>query len=678
MTNPNKFNEEVGLLRRGWVDSYDPETDTIDIKLNNSPINSSNPAHTVPAPHTLFQNNGIYIGTLPDSGTPVVCAMGSGGQYYIVSFLAENLPVVPTLTTGQLLIQTNDDTKISLDTDNNITIGSDADRLHINTDSHFISSNIDNEYNFTQASRHVKGVVKRDLVINTNFDQNSKLESDNYDPNFFVIGMDPTASPTSVIVGSNKNPPLVEDREMHYEFQYESSINNDLVESTLYGTTHSSSVPPPPDLNRRTSRADTMSLTLDSPNYLMEVVKGTVVDIFGNILDLNRNPIPVGQGQNTLQASNSSNKVQAFINIKALERKSIAYHFEINARKDLAASNGTLVLPDINSNADYSRNRSRFFFDIDKEGQFKMNVPASSNTGNIPLLTRAENYSSFGTTDNGNTDQLTFITDNKDIFLDSFAAPLATINNSGFNYATPRGSIKLIDGNGGDGAPLDRITTNIIGTPTHIMHGTVYHDILQTCYMQQTNNYLNYQLGTSTVPIIINDQTFPPLTNVVSDTITISGASANAGGRSGSINLDGSLEVNIGANTIDRQSLWLDTAGGIVANVGRDLQNRSAMMSLNGDVYLQIGGFGVSGDSRFKNAMNGAIGAKFDIRVMDSGGQCHIIRFDDNGITIMSHGNLQIHSAKDLTLSADHNMTIDAETLTVQERGVLKVLGGSV
>lgn len=677
MTNPNLFNEEVGLLRRGWIDSYDTETNTLKVKLNNAPITSSNPPVTVPSSPSFFYNNGLFMGSLPVEGTPVVVGQGSGGQYYLVSTLVENLPLIPELELGKFILQSNNDTKITLDTDYNITFGSDADRIHINTNSHFSSSNIDNEYNFTQASRHVKGVVKRDLVINTNFDQNSKLENDNYDPFYYTIGMDPTASPTSVIVGSNKNPAFVEDREIHYEFQYDSSINDDLTESNLYGTTHSSTVPAPPNLNRRTSRADTLSLTLASPNFLMEVVKGTSVDIFGNILDLNRNPIPVGQGQNTIQAGSSSDKIQAFLAIKALERKSIAYHFEINARKDLTAANGTLALPNINSNADYSRSRSRFFLDIDKEGQFKMNVPASSETGNIPLLARYENYSTFSADDNGNPNQLTFISDDKDIFLDSFAAPLATPVTSGFNYATARGSIKLVDNSGADGAPLDRITSNIIGTPTHIMHGTVFHDLLQTCYVHQNNSFINYQLGTSTVPIVINDQTFPPLTNVVSDTIIVGGTGANAGGRSGSINFDGSIEVNIGANTVDRQSLWLDTAGGIVANVGRDARGRSAVMSMNGDVYLQIGGFGVSGDQRFPS-MNGTKGGTFDIRVMDNGGQCHVIRFDDNGITIMSHGNLQIHSAQNLTLTADHNMTLDAETLTIQERGVLKVLGGSV
>jgi hypothetical protein len=143
------------------------------------------------------------------------------------------------------------------------------------------------------------------------------------------------------------------------------------------------------------------------------------------------------------------------------------------------------------------------------------------------------------------------------------------------------------------------------------------------------------------------------------------------------MNFDGSIEVNIGANTIDRQSMWLDTAGGIVVNMGRDNSGRSAMMSMNGDVYLQIGGFGVSGDQRFPT-LNGSKGGTFDIRVINSGGQCSVVRFDDNGVTLITPGNLQIHSNQDLTITADHNMTIESETMTIQGRGVKKVLGGSI
>jgi len=422
--------------------------------------------------------------------------------------------------------------------------------------------------------------------------------------------------------------------------------------------------------NRRKSRSDTLSLSLVSPNYLMEQTKGTVVDIFGNILDLNRSPLPIGKDQNTIRPDKTTDKTKSFFDIKALERKSLAYHFEINARKDLAGKNGTISLPDINSNADYSRLRSRFFLDIDKEGQFKLNVPASSETGNVPLLTRYENYSTFGTEDNNNPNKLIFRNDSLDIFQDSFASPKATPNDSGFSYSNDRGSIQIKNGDA-DGAPIDRITGS------HIKHGTVYHDILQTCYVHQNNQFIDYQAGTTTVPTV-NIKNIPELKNIVSDVIKVSGPDANAGGRSGSLNFEGSVEFNIGANTIDRQSLWLDTAGGIVGNFGRDINGRSAVINMNGHCYWQLGGMGVSGDSRFIKQNNGNIGAVLDLRVMSSGGYCTILRIDDNGITIMTPGNTAIHSKGSLKLTSDADIEIEGETVSIQGRGVIKEFGASI
>lgn len=677
--------EQVGLLREGYIESYDPKTNKLKVRLNNAQMNSASPVVDVPNPHSLFQNNGLFIGTKPTSGTAVVVGQGSGNKYYCVSTLPDPIklnelpgydPYAGTdLDSEKLLIQSGDATKITLDTAFNIQLGSDAERLHLNTDWSYFSHNFDNQYSFTQASRRVVGTVKRDITINTNYDQNTKLENDDYEQVYTVIPFDPKTTASSVIVGSNKNPPFVEDREMVYEFEYDASITDDLHESLLYGPKGSAKLPPPPTLNRRTSRADTLSLTLAAPNYLMETVKGTVVDIWGNILDLNRNPLPVGQGQNTINANISKDTVKSFLAIKEIERKSVAYHFEINARKDLTGKNGQVSLPDINSNADYARNRSRFFFDVDKEGQFKLNVPASSEVGNIPLLARYENYSTFSPDDNGNPNQLTAIKDNKDIFLDSFAAPIATPTGDGFSFASARGSIKVVDGSNAAATPLDRITSDSIGTPTHMMHGTAYHDILQTCYVHQNNAFIDYSYGGSKASVDIKQ--FAPLTNVVSDTIITSGPNANSGGRSGSLNFDGSLEMNVGANTIDRQSLWIDTAGGIVGNFGRDLNGRSAILNMNGDVYLQVGGYGVGSDSRFQNVNNKGRGGVFDIRVIDDNNQAHILRFDSKGLTIMSHGNMQLFAGGSLSIGANHDINIDCETLTMQGRMHLKEFGGS-
>jgi hypothetical protein len=419
----------------------------------------------------------------------------------------------------------------------------------------------------------------------------------------------------------------------------------------------------------------------------METVKGTVVDIFGNILDLNRNPLQIGVEQNTINAKRSTDKVQSFLNIKELERKSIAYHFELNARKDLSGKNNkkdntdVLALLDINSNSDYARNRSRFFFDIDKEGQFKINVPSSSEKGNIPLLARYENYSTFGT---DNPDKFEYRDDHLDIFLDSFSAP-----NVGRNSSTPipidssnRGSITIMNGDA-IGTPKDRITTK------PIKHGTAYHDILNTCYSLSEIGFLSYQndelpdrcIDIQAITDVNNSVDGPDLNHIVTSVIKTTGSDANAGGRSGAINLDGSLEFNIGANTIDRQSLWFDTAGGIVANVGRDLKNRSLAMNMDGDMYLQLGGVGVSTDSRFNGPNgpnNGFRGAVLDIRVLTDGLFTTMIRIDKDGVSILTPSFLKVHASQGIKMTSDADISIECETLTLQKRLVQKETGGSI
>jgi len=668
------FDPPTGLLQRGSIAGYDPVRGTIQVQLNNAPAVKGQNRLTVevPAPYSLFLNNGLFIGTVPDRGTPVVVGQGLGGNYYFVSFLAENIPVVPQLTQNELLIQSNNDTYITLDTANNITLGSDVNNIHINTGNknfpktNLITLTFQNENHFTQAYRQVGGLVKRDLRPNIYFDFNTKLEDDEYDKKYKIIGLDPTLTSNDITSGSSKNPPLTEHREIVYEFQYLSDVLDDNTEAIRYsGTGFAPSNYTSP--NRRKSRADTLSLSLVSPNYLMETIKGTVVDIFGNILDINRVPIPVGQGSNTLKPDNSPDKTAAYISIRELERNSLAFHFEINARKNLSTQSGETVLNTLNVNSDiYNAKllRSRFSFDVNKEGQFKLNVPSSSETGSIPLLARYENYSTYGPEDNGNPNKLWFRNDNLDIFLDGLAAFQATpSNDGGFTYSTTHGSINIMDGDV-VATPIDRITN------THLKHGTIFHDILQTCYVHQNNQFLNYQNGENPLPLDLSY--IAPLLGVVSPTIYVGGPSANSGGRSGSLNFDGMLELNIGANTIDRQSLWLDCAGGMVANIGRDINSRSAIVSMNGDFYLQIGGFGVSGDTRFENLFNGNYGAVLDLRVSCGGGYVNMIRVDSHGITVLSPGNIAIHSKGNMTLTADANMTLDAATITILERGVLK------
>lgn len=684
----NMFDPPFGQLKKGNIIGFNADEGTLTVQLlDASAMKGRNPIPIkIPAPHSLFYNNGLFIGSLPSKDTPIIVGEGRGGQYFFVSHYAEDLSKVPQLSLGELLIQSTNNSFISLDLNSNIVLGSDLNNIHINSGNanfqktNYITLNFENENHITQSSRSISGLIKRDLKYNDQFDPETKFENDLYDSYYKIIGMDPTASPNDLTVGSTKNPPLIEQRQLIYEYQYQSNIDDDITESNKYlGSPPGSIFYSSP--NRRKSRADTLSLSLVSPNYLMESVKGTVVDIFGNILNLNRVPLPIGKdAATTLRPNISINQQQSYLNIRALERKSIAYHFELNARKDPKPQLPGNPPLDINANNYNAKlQRSRFSFDIDKEGQFKINVPASSETGNVSLLCRYENYSTFGPEDNNNPNKLWYRKDidNLDIFVDSFAAPNLTPSNanSGFDISFPHGSVSLKDGNS-DAGPIDRISKFVDNDIYHIKHGTAHHDILRTCSMHQNNETLNSSSQTNPNPININY--IKNLSDIVSTEIRISGnaspinGGANAGGRSGSINLDGSLEVNIGANTIDRQSLWLDTAGGLVANVGRDRNQRSAIMNFDGDVIIQIGGFGVSGDARFLPlGQDGKYIATLDLRVF-AGGYSHMFRIDNLGVTVFTPGRLAIQADSGIQISSDSDIYIDSESLFLNQRMVLK------
>jgi hypothetical protein len=700
----NSFDPPANMIRNGTIVGYDPITNTLQVRLTeNSSLKGKPIPVSVPAYFPLSDSNGAFIGTLPVKGTTVTLSQAAGGQFYIVNHQQESLNNIPDLTLGEMLLYTTETSFVSLDMDSHIYAGSDTNNIHIFAGSqqypktNFITLNFENENHFNQAYREIGGLVKRDLRPNplaASYDGSSKLADDSYDIFYSLIGLDPTATANDLPIGPTKNPPLVEHRQIVYEFQYQSDVESDAIESNKY-TSNPPTSPTYVTQNRRASRADTMSLSLVEPNFLMEEVKGTVVDIFGNILDLNRGGLPVGlSASTTLRTTGttaSTNAQQSYLNIRALERKSIAYHLEINARKDPAPTFPGVTQIDLSINADnYNAKllRSRFSLDVDKEGQFKLNVPASSNVGNIPLLVRPENYSTFATTDSGNPNQTWFTPSpnntGQDIYVDSFAAPMTTINNTGvptFTNSFNHGSIKLIDGDtGADQGPVDRISQFVDNNPFNIRHGTVFHDILQTCYLtRDSTEVLSFPTGgVNNVPVTYLSTDMATNAAVASPQIIVTGAGANAGGRSGSINFDGSIEMNVGANTIDRQSLWLDTAGGAVVNLGRDTQQRSLVMGMDGHAFIQIGGYGISGDARFDAlGQDGLVNGILDLRIY-SGGFVHMIRIDSLGMVLMSPGRVGIHAGQGLTLSSDGDMVIDCETLTVQQRGVKKVFGGSL
>jgi hypothetical protein len=347
----------------------------------------------------------------------------------------------------------------------------------------------------------------------------------------------------------------------------------------------------------------------------------------------------------------------AYQQIKREERKNIAYHFELNAKKEEARVNP----PDVNVRTDYARARSRFSLDIDKEGQLKLNVPASSSYGNIPLLTRYENYSTVNPNPKTNDPNDLMFNQNggggsTDILIESF------INNP---------VITLVDSLMTNAAPVDRFSP--AGQTNYIQHGTVYHDITMVCSsmvvgptLYVPNEYKPFsEIATGGIT---------PLQTVVSTKINVSGDGANGGGRSASLNFDGSVELNIGANQIDRQSLWLDCEGGVVANIGRDLPNNASILaSTDGGIFLEVGGKTAPQDTRFPEGGNtDPIAGIVDIRVAVGNGEWVCFRLDEAGLTVSTPTRISLVSNGNMNLISSGTITVDAPVLNIQGRNVLK------
>jgi hypothetical protein len=667
--------ELVGLLKVAVIEDFDESSGEVYITFPNSQSTvtwGQSTRTTIPIPYPLAYSNGFFIGCKPKIKDQIIVAQGTTNTYYFVSFLDTN-PKLEKPSDDELLIRVSDSSKIKLNSlQDTIKMGSENYNINVvNTnnygDSGVLISNFKNSYLFTHATRKTVGVIKRDKERNPIIDDFSKLSSESYESELSEIGLDPKSS---VFIGNStyKNPPLVENRELVYEFSPEANVSDDLSEAQIYGKSQSIEKKNYTRQNRRLAKTDTLSLSLYAPNHLMETVKGTVVDIFGNILDLNRQPIGVGSENLTLkdEETKKDDKSKIFNDIKALHRKAMAFHFEINAKKDLFGNNNKIQLPDLNSKDDYARSRSRFFIDIDKEGQFKLNVPASSESGNIPLLARYENFSTFSPEDDGNPNKLIESEDGKDIYLDGFASD-AYRKKAIFAGAAGKspGTIEIIDGDK-PATPLDRIDN------VHIKHGTAYHDILDTCWLHKDGNqmYFDYQTaGQETIDFA----SIPKLEASAADKIYISGDKKNAGGRSGQANFDGLIELNIGASTADRQSMWLDFAGGIVGNIGKDLRNNSALLSMDGNLMLQIGTTtGITSDSRFIKSSNEVQGGVLDIRVFRQGGFAHMIRIDDNGVSVMTGGQLRMFSKGNMILRSDSSIKMDAPQVFIQDRMVAK------
>lgn len=706
---------------------------------------------TIPIPHPFSgRGEGIYVGLRP--GTLVALNKASSTRFVPVAiiplrgFYSPSLSDIsemhfddvapPDITDGEIIVQGIAGGQLKLDADGNVALrnslweglylGGDQDEAHRCS----ILRMPPVAYVISQTGLEAQGIIRRDIRPNE-----ESLDAAAYDLMFDLdaehlleeVGRNPTQDVThgtrkaptggqDAAAPTFRNPPFVERRRVLYEFGTGWNVDTRQEEERML---REGILPVRVFSDRRERRSNILSLSLAYPNELMETVDGTLVDIFGNLLDINRGIIqpPSGKDPKTILDSMLENA-----------RHTVVLHREINTRKGWSYIGSgipdVIDVPDPSQSADNARDRSRWFVDVDKEGLTKLNIPATSETGTVPLLVRHETSSTVEMDKDGNAktdgrseedakrlfrNDLAEGQQRQDVFADQFGP-----GGIGVKHVASQGeqATDLSMGNRLAGKDTSYVDAERASLPETVEAGTAFHDITRTAarLLEASMNALSYDSVNKDAPTPEGDgaalngeviQSFlaSPGTPVQRDEAGRPTNYPNAGGRSLHMNLDGSLEVSVGANTVDRLSWILDTAGGIVARIGRDRYGRSAVLHMDGSLAMEIGGYdflGSSGDvdRRFGDRstslpkdINVFRAGKVVIRVRrantdgtgpdtDADNKDQVLIIDENGISLQATGQLSLSSTMDMVLQSKASIVLDAENIVCykdnQQRIVLR------
>ena len=625
----------------------------------------------IPNPYA-GRGGGIFAGIEKDS--IILVAPGPGEKWYCVAQVpdrnfyfdlggatdirAHETPY-PNIKPGEVILKSNQGSRLDLLDNGNIRVNVGASNrlsdIELSRLSNALFVRADNNYNFNESGRLIQGIIKRDLnatEVEADTSTINFLDSERYDKLLKDIGRFPRNEvrrrTTKLTKDIYRNPALAEKREIIYEYADSFNVKDFEKEVSLAGFSAEpkplKSDSAPEDRNNR--RTDVLNLNLLNFNHLIERIEGTVVDIYGNVLDINRNIIDIPPIKDNVRFDR--NDTAGFRRIYDYHRRSIKLHYEINSRKPISTSEPEEARQVVNNAKDFSR----WSFDVDGEGLTKINIPASSETGNIPVLGRY-----FTSRDPEDKLRGSFKDgERRDVRIKQFGAKQVdgdgnnTDNFAGPNIRNDNYRPKQVD---------DRTVTV----------GSAYHDL-----MNIANSI--FESGALANPSRINGvSSNGPMASSINN--TIGDDAANAGGRSAHINMDGSLEMFMGADTIDKKSLVIDTQGGIISHIGRDRNGRSIIQQTDGDIILQVGGTGSNTtDSRFSDTEDRP--GRIEIHLNRPGnGTPQKILIDENGITFDIQGNAVFKSTGDMVLESGARLLLNGELMyaygasNVEEREIL-------
>ena len=598
-----------------------------------------------PIPHPYAgRGGGIFVGIERDA--LILVTNGPGEKWYCIAVVpdhnfyfgldgAADIRVhespYPKLKEGEVVLKSNQGSRVDLLDNGNVRLnagaGDSLSDFELSRVSNAMFTRVDSQYSFTNASRLISGAIKRDMMSKESAaDTNTMnfLDSERYERLLQEIGRYPKNEThlrtTKMIKDTFRNPSLAEKREIIYEYansynvkDFESEVTNSRqIDGTSVDLQYPSGA-------RATRRTDILNLNQQNFNHLIEKVEGTLVDIYGNVLDINRNIVNVPE---VTDVEADGGDTDGLRRVYDHHRRSIKMHYEINSRKPIAATDAT----EADKVGDNAKNFSRWSVDVDGEGLTKINIPASSETGNIPVLSRY--FTSVDDADiNAIPPEERKNSDRRDVSIKQFG---------------PDSGTKIKNDNYRPVATDDRVVTV----------GTAHHNLMETAELIITGGSLNGH-GQLNVP------SAPPLSAEVDNTIGGRGGpatGANAGGRSLNINLDGSLEMSVGADSVDQKSMLLDTQGGVISHFGRDRNGRSLVHQADGYMLIQIG----SSDTPLGQ---GAAPGRLEIHLARGEGTPQKILIDENGITIDVQGNAAFNSTGDMALNAGGKLLMHGELI---------------
>lgn len=501
-------------------------------------------------------------------------------------------------------------------------------------------------YSFTTGSYVKSGIVKRLLGDNraahiavepgespVRADTSEDVAAGIYDIGLFP--KDAVWDPSRQALGYSRNPRRAESVTKYYEYATSSVFSG--MDDESERASGKKDIDDTSDSNSRDFKPGNCLHLAE--NELIEIVAGNLIDINANILDINYNgtmPTYVERSEDT--RSNS----ERYEEIRLRTRREIGYHFQLNGNIKGVSSN-------------YSE--SNFLFDIDKEGVLKLNIPASSDTGNIPYSINAD---FLGPGDNIKQEYakpthkepvpITLRDFDGNIVYPKKGASgnedAEGIRSTGVSYYNDQGYFPATD-KVAEGSSVRVYTTkhhNMYAAAERLIanriqklnkpnyEGSAPLENFKSAFRQPwevhpsterddddqlVKPYPHYMTTADVKPgdpainpggtLVVAgraEENYPHFSNSFETflnpstgeaEVKVTGPdgypkSANSGGKSANINMNGSIEMSVGKDNYDQKSIVLDAAGSLVAWFGKDKNKRSMVVQTDGEVCFNIGG----------------------------------------------------------------------------------------